>query len=275
MGRKLKARDVEVLDVAPDVLPDADDEDESDLPELGSYERIGLARKIAHAFLDDAASPEDRKERLEKLREELPRRDRRQLRIPSPDKAPSPKPVREKAPALRECPRCHERVPDLGAHKDVCPKKAKTRRWELAGPPATAPIPWTEAEIADEIAPWTEGAPWPVPDEPAAEAPVTEDNFATKVVERMDDKAFELVERCLLLADVLWAGEDRHEFVVAPKRGSHDGWLCATVRRHGEDSIRGSGPTMGAAVRALADALRVEAVSRMASVATLSKLLED
>src|SRR4029077_12987203 len=84
----------------------------------GSPDRIDAVRAVARLFLDDSKTPEDREARLRELQRELPRRDRRMLRIPSPDSAAkSAKKAREEVPVLKECPRCHEKVADLASHK--------------------------------------------------------------------------------------------------------------------------------------------------------------
>lgn len=85
--------------------------------------------------------------------------------------------------------------------------------------------------------------------------------------------ALDLVERCLVLADMLWPGEP-HAFVLDATGKS--GWTAAVHVTHTWDRLaHGEGKDKSVAVRALADALRAETKERARAASEMARLLED
>lgn len=299
-------------------------------PKETSSDRIDSVRAVARLFLDNSTTPEQRQQRLEALREELPRRDRRALGIPSPDAEPLPKPAREVKSAVRKCPRCSEEVADLAAHREACANR-QPREWENAGwrscekslhphhwnihgpaqalhPPAEMVLrsspceahrPVHEVKARPKNTQWVLAAAPPLVE--ALESPVpsgaqggpmeSQENTAPNVgsipapvpsapdsgAPRPAADGLDLVERCLVLVDMLWPGEP-HSFVL----GARDaGWCASIVWQEVDGSLSfqergyGEGKDKTAAVRALADALREETKVRAKAAAEMARLLED
>lgn len=100
---------------------DVDAEVEAELGKAGAAARTNKIRQIARSFLENAPTEENRQERLEAIRLELPRSQRRALGIPSPDAVPPFRPPPRGAARTFKCPRCQAETVDLKVHRGLCP----------------------------------------------------------------------------------------------------------------------------------------------------------
>ncbi len=231
----------------------------------GSEKRVTKMRQIARGFLEDAKTPLERQQRLEEIRRELPRAERRLMGIPSPDKAPPLRPGVRVATLTKKCPRCGAEVDDLLSHRERCAKwKPKPVREVSLNLAPSGDVAARKGNNAEALA-----VPFPATAEVVPAPPMAPDSETSLV----GDRGLDLVERCLVLADLLWPYE-AHKLVFWHAGGI---WNATIEGQAGGSDVRGGGSavTKDGAMRALADSLRGETKVRAKAAEDMARLLED